>query len=469
VSDPTTDDADLLFEQADSESEQEHHETAAALFGQAAQAYRACGNDGLAALAINRRAVELHATRDYPAAASVHAQAAALAALADDTRVRLSSLCGRADSLAQVGEWSTVRDLCHEAIALMREYDFQENLAGMLLLRAKAEYWLDCELESLASTDEATAAFRAEGVISGQLASEDFAVTVLLFLDRDTEAEQKVRRNLAIAALAPQESLVLHHRGRLGEVLLASGKAEEAATQFAQVRDGFRAHGWTAAAGAASVWLGRALAAQGRHAEAAAALRTAVAVLEAASSRWSEEADEAKGYLAAELLQLDDLDGVIETDRGLLIGRARAGQQLQESDASVLERLTMVMVQRGRAAEVGPLLQQMQDAGCLGDGGAPRIGFTVSACRVWALSEGGDTAAALPQAERLLQHPDLCELSLSEAWLLQIAGAGADPGDPVGMARLARSLALHLRHDDVSAGVRVGDLIVQRTSAPSGD
>jgi hypothetical protein len=465
VSDSTTDDADLLFEQADSESEQEHHETAAALFGQAAQAYLTCGNDGLAALALNRRAVELHATRDYQAAASAHAHAASLAALAEDTRVRLSSLCGRADSLAEVGEWSTVRDLCHEAIALMREYDFQENLAPMLLLRARAEYWLDCELDSLASTDEATAAFRAQGVISGQLASQDFAVTVLLFLDRGNEAEQKARRNLAIAALAPQESALLHHRGRLGEVLLASGKAEEAASQFAQVRDGFRANGWTAAAGAASVWVGRALAAQGRHAEAAAALRTAVAVLEAAGARWSEEADDAKGCLAAELLQIDDLDGVIETDRGLLVGRARTGQRLRGSDANVLERLTLAMVRCGRAAEVGPLMQQIQDAGCLGDGGAPRIGFTVSACRVWALSQGGEFPAALPQALALLEHPDLCELSLSEAWLLQIAGTGADPADPTGMAMLARSLAVHLRHDDVSAGVRVGDLIVQRTSA----
>lgn len=452
----TTQDADQLFDEAVSEAEALNHATSAALYGEASEAFLACGNHAMAALSLGNRAAQMYVTGDYVAAAAIYTQAAELAEQAEDVLIRVNCLWGRADSLAAIDDWSTVLTLCAEAIPLMRRYGYEDHLGDTLLLRARAHYWLDQEEDALASADEASAVYRSTGAINGQLRSADFAMTVLLYLGRHDSAQRTARRNVEISRSTSDRPDEAYHRRRLGEALLACGRPHEAKSEFEQSRDIYRDAGYPASSGVAAAWLGRALGSMGRAADAADVLRSASAVLDAAGPRWSWERDNARRHLAAGLHDAGLYDESAATDHLLLTAYLDESRPLNRIDARVVERLTSSLVHLGRAEEATSLLGHLARGGAISETErGPAL--AVRACAAWAGWHTGDRATSHREALDLVADPDLEPSTLAEAWVLEIIGTTAGPDDLEGIAKLARAVSVYLRHGEYA---RVDELVV---------
>jgi tetratricopeptide (TPR) repeat protein len=409
----------------------------------------------MAAIALRNRAGALFIAGDHAASVTAYREAAAEAGRAEDVRLRLDCRWGEAEGLAELRNWPAVLAICEEIVPQMREYDIDERLARTLLVRARAEYFLDDEESALETAGAAAEEFQRVGDIPGHVWAQDFVVTVLLFLGRTAEAVVTARNNHRVSTSLADDGAEPYHRRRLGEALLANDEAEAAAEAFAAAQAVYRRRGRPARSAEAQSWLGRTYDRLGRTADAVAALSEAVAVLEAAGPRSTFERDRARRQLA-DIHFESGADAQAIAEYRTLLGPVLAGTAPTEwRHAWPLERLTAALVREERAAEAREGLAALR----MGDGVDPLVVVIVEACRCWARWHTDGPAAAGPDAESLLAHPALGRAGLAQAWVMEMVGRQAGS-----VAHLARALVLYAEHDDVGSSFAMGRAILEHTS-----
>lgn len=455
MTDPITENGYELYERAEAEYEARNMDTAAALYAMAAEAFTTHGNTSMAAIALRNRAGALFIAGDHAASVTAYRDAAAEAGRAEDVRLWLDCRWGEADGLAELRDWPAALAICEEIVPQMREYDIDERLARTLLLRARAEYFLDDEESALETARAAAAEFQHVGDVPGHVWAQDFVVTVLLFLGRATEAVVTARDNHRISTSLADDGAEPYHRRRLGEALLANDAAEAAAEAFAAAQGAYRRLGRPAQSAEAQSWFGRTSERLGRTADAVAALSEAVAVLEAAGPRYTFERDRARRQLA-DIHFENRADAEAIAEYRTLLGPVLAGTAPTKwRHAWPIERLTAALVREERAGEALTGLAALR----MGEGVDPLVDVIVQAGRCWARWHTEGPAAVATDAEALLAHPALGRAGLAQAWVMEMVGRHTGS-----VAHLARALALYAEHDDFGGSFEMGRAVLEHTS-----
>jgi tetratricopeptide (TPR) repeat protein len=437
LGEPITQDGYGLMERAEEEHQARNLETAAALFGMAAEAFASDGIESMVAVALRNRAGIQFSTRDYAGSATTYQEAAAAA---DDRQLALDCRWGEADALARLGDWPAVLGICGDILPQIRDFDYEHLLAPTLLLQARAEYWTDDEEAALDTAAESAAAFSAAGDVAQHIWAQNFRLTVLLFLDRTAEAVALARDVHRASRSLAEPTAEPYHQQRLGEALLRNGQLAEAAAAFTAARDALRAAERPARSALAQAWLGRTYRVAGDD-RAIECLREAVAALDAAGSRFAGERGAVQLELADALFAADRFGEAIDAYLA-----APPGQR----HAPSLERLVTALVREDRTAEVDAVVAGLDPQ----DPGAHAV---VQAAQCWARWLAGDPAAG-PVAEALLQAPELAETELAQAWVMEIVGRHRQS-----VPHLARAVSLYDSGLDIQRSVLVGRQVLALT------
>ncbi len=453
MSDPITENPYELYERAEAEVDARNMDTAAALYAMAAEAFTTKAEPAMAAAALRNRAGALFNAGDAAASVIAYRDAAAAAGRVGDVPLRLDCRWGEADVLARLSDWPAVLATCEEILPLMRDYGLDDRLASTLLLRARAEYFLDDEAKALETARAAGEEFRRAANVAGLLWARDFEVNVLLFLGRTGEAVVTARDNHRVSTSLADDGAEPYHQGRLGEALLADGRAEAAVGAFAAAQELYRGLGLPERSAVAQIWLGRAYDALGRSEDAVSALSAAAAVLDAAGPRYSVERDRARRLFADVHFENEGDAEAIAGYRALLgpvlIGTEPPGWD----DARSIERLTAALVRQEQPAAALEALAALR----IDDGVDPLVDVVVQAGRCWARWHAEEPAAGAG-AESLLRHEALGRAGLAQAWVMEMVGRHTGS-----VLHLARAVALYREHDDFGRSFALDQAILGHT------
>ncbi len=465
MEDPSLDQAEELLDFARQEHARGNYATAAAMSAQAAAVCAACGDDALTGWALRCRGTSLYGAGDYEGSAEAYGAAACAARRASDAPLQAWSLWGRADALAALGQWDLVVEACDQALTVMRNYACDDQLPRTLLLRARAEYWLEGEEQALGTLEQSREAFRHAGDIGGLVWAEDFALTVSLFLGRDEQALAIAGRNLRTSRSLPDRRLEAYLRRRLGEALLAAGRPADAFRECAAARGAFREASKAADAAVCAMWMGRARDCMGATWDAVDLHREASDALEAAGPEWAKARNEALDDLADALYRSEAYTDSSAADQRLLgpVLTAGAAADLGSADLRVLLRFVAAMVHDRRAKEAEQLLELVLATGAGGDGRSVDVDFGLAAARCWIAWHADRQGRAVDEAMSLLGHPQISTPGLAQAWVLEIAGRVTGEGQPEATGYLARALAIYTCQEEVRRTCAVAGELLERT------